>query len=214
MDKVDDESVEAEFVEEQKRIFMKMKNFGEVVQVAIVVGFFVLYALGGYQLITDDKYTGKDIAIGVVIFPYPAWVGAKEVYAYASRPSVNQQSIQSAPAPTSSNDKSTSADKGRLWNEAMDTLQEVIDLGQQAPSSQSQADGMETKLRAALGAARAFVNATKLDQDMEVVAFRELYLIGLEGMLEGLMTKDSALFKQGSHKVNVFLEKLKSRATK
>ena len=42
---------------------------------------FALYIFGMYSIITDDhRYTTKDLVIGTVIFPYPWWVGGKEIY--------------------------------------------------------------------------------------------------------------------------------------
>ena len=46
---------------------------------------FALYIFGMYAIIADDhRYTTKDVVIGAVIFPYPLWVGGKEVYRLAS----------------------------------------------------------------------------------------------------------------------------------
>ncbi|MEQ1815247.1 MAG: hypothetical protein ABL861_02015 [Nitrosomonas sp.] len=46
---------------------------------------FSLYIFGMYSIIADDhRYTTKDVVIAAVIFPYPWWVGGKEIYRLAS----------------------------------------------------------------------------------------------------------------------------------
>ena len=47
-----------------------------------VLGLFImfLYAFGLYSIVVDDhRYTTKDVFIGTIFFPYPIWVGGKEV---------------------------------------------------------------------------------------------------------------------------------------
>jgi hypothetical protein len=42
---------------------------------------FLLYIFGMYKIVVDDhRYTTKDVAIGMFVFPYPWWVGGKEIY--------------------------------------------------------------------------------------------------------------------------------------
>lgn len=49
--------------------------------VVFTIGLVLLYIFGMYKIIADDhRYTTKDVAIGVIVFPYPWWVGGKEVY--------------------------------------------------------------------------------------------------------------------------------------
>jgi hypothetical protein len=46
---------------------------------------FILYGVGIYEIIVDDhRYTTKDVVIGAVFFPYPWYVGAKELYRFAT----------------------------------------------------------------------------------------------------------------------------------
>lgn len=53
---------------------------------------FALYAFGVYKIIADDhRYTTKDVVIGVVVFPYPWWVGAKELYRLATTSSEDRE---------------------------------------------------------------------------------------------------------------------------
>jgi hypothetical protein len=58
----------------------EMNNFFS----AVIVGFFgLLYFFGLYVIIVDDyRYTTKDVVIAAVVFPYPWWVGGKEVYRF------------------------------------------------------------------------------------------------------------------------------------
>ena len=45
----------------------------------------LLYIYGMYKIVVDDhRYTTKDVAIGMFIFPYPWWVGGKEFYRVAT----------------------------------------------------------------------------------------------------------------------------------
>lgn len=191
---------------------MKAEKFGGIFGASIVFAFFVLYAVGAYQIVTEDKYTGKDVAVALVIFPYPAWVGAKEVYFYANGPASGPSQTSVTQEPASRRDKlSTATHKGHLWDVSMDALQVVIDVGKRPPSSQAEADSMKEKLLAALEAAKAFSNETKFDYGMEVVAFRKHYLIGVQGMVDGLTAHDTAVFKQGASEVDAFLDLMQSR---
>lgn len=45
----------------------------------------ILYLFGMYKIASDDnRYTTKDVAIALFIFPYPWWVGGSELYKIAS----------------------------------------------------------------------------------------------------------------------------------
>ena len=58
---------------------------GSAVGVVLGAAFFLLYIFGMYKIVTDDhRYTTKDVAIGLIVFPYPWWVGGKEVYRVAT----------------------------------------------------------------------------------------------------------------------------------
>ncbi len=53
---------------------------------------FALYALGVYTIIADDhRYTTKDVALAIAFFPYPWWVGAKELYYLATTSSKDRE---------------------------------------------------------------------------------------------------------------------------
>ncbi|MBT3921977.1 MAG: hypothetical protein HOF21_05310 [Nitrospina sp.] len=42
-----------------------------------------LYPFGIYSIVVDDhRYTTKDVVIGMIVPPYPLWVGGKEVYRF------------------------------------------------------------------------------------------------------------------------------------
>lgn len=57
------------------------ENSGEIAGLVLSLALFLLYIFGMYTIITDDhRYTTKDVVIGAVAFPYPWWVGAKEIY--------------------------------------------------------------------------------------------------------------------------------------
>lgn len=58
----------------------------------IVAVLFALYAFGVYTIIADDhRYTTKDVALAIAFFPYPWWVGAKELYYLATTSSEDRQ---------------------------------------------------------------------------------------------------------------------------
>lgn len=55
------------------------------ITVAFGIALFLLYIFGMYKIVADDhRYTTKDVVIGLVAFPYPWWVGGKEVYRIAN----------------------------------------------------------------------------------------------------------------------------------
>lgn len=61
------------------------ETFSGVISSVIAIALFTLYIFGMYKIITDDhRYTTKDVVLGVVVFPYPWWVGGKEFYRIAS----------------------------------------------------------------------------------------------------------------------------------
>ncbi len=52
---------------------------------ALGIAVFLLYIFGMYTIVSDDhRYTTKDVVIGAIFFPYPWWVGGKEVYRIAT----------------------------------------------------------------------------------------------------------------------------------
>jgi hypothetical protein len=56
-------------------------------RIAIVLGIvlFPLFAFGEYTIVTDHfHYSGKDIAIGLVAWPYPMWVTGQQIYRLAT----------------------------------------------------------------------------------------------------------------------------------
>ena len=58
---------------------------GSAVTVVFGAALFLLYIFGMYKIVADDhRYTTKDVAIGLIVFPYPWWVGGKEVYRIAT----------------------------------------------------------------------------------------------------------------------------------
>lgn len=57
----------------------------------------LVYLFGFYKVIADSRYTAKDVALSVVIFPYPLWVGAKEIYWYLDAPSSSQVEVAKIP---------------------------------------------------------------------------------------------------------------------
>lgn len=61
------------------------------VTVVFGIALFLLYIFGMYKIVADDhRYTTKDVVIGLVVFPYPWWVGGKEVYRIATTSSENR----------------------------------------------------------------------------------------------------------------------------
>lgn len=60
-------------------------NLSEILGGMIALILFLLYFFGMYKIISDDhRYTTKDVVIGAVVFPYPWWVGSKELYRYVT----------------------------------------------------------------------------------------------------------------------------------
>ena len=58
---------------------------GDAVGVIFGIVLFVLYIFGMYKIVSDDhRYSTKDVVIGAVLFPYPWWVGGKELYRIAT----------------------------------------------------------------------------------------------------------------------------------
>lgn len=69
------------------------KIFAGPASVAWVGAVILLYLFGMYKIGTDDhRYTSKDVAIGLVLFPYPWWVGGQEVYRIATMSSEERNS--------------------------------------------------------------------------------------------------------------------------
>lgn len=65
--------------------------FSNAVTAVFGITLFLLYIFGMYKIVADDhRYTTKDVAIGLVVFPYPWWVGGKEVYRLATTSSANR----------------------------------------------------------------------------------------------------------------------------
>ena len=61
-------------------------------EVTLPVILISLYIFGMYFIIADDhRYTTKDVVIGAVFFPYPWWVGGKEVYRIATKSSEDRE---------------------------------------------------------------------------------------------------------------------------
>ena len=56
---------------------------GFMATIAVGPCLFLLYIFGMYEIIVDDhRYATKDVAIAVLVFPYPLWVGGKETYRF------------------------------------------------------------------------------------------------------------------------------------
>lgn len=54
-----------------------------------------LFIFGLYNIIRDDhRYTTKDVVIGLIIPPYPIWVGGKEAYRFLSSSSEDRETEQ------------------------------------------------------------------------------------------------------------------------
>ncbi len=57
-----------------------MKNkLGELIAFMIIAILTMMYVFGSYKIITDDEnYHTKDVIVGVVLPPYPIYIGIKE----------------------------------------------------------------------------------------------------------------------------------------
>lgn len=61
------------------------KFFAESFSAVWVGAALLLYVFGLYKIASDDnRYTTKDVAIALFVFPYPWWVGGSEIYKIAS----------------------------------------------------------------------------------------------------------------------------------
>lgn len=66
--------------------------FGSAVNILAGIAFFSIYILGMYKIVSDDhRYTSKDVIIGAIMFPYPIWIGGKEVYRTITTSSENRK---------------------------------------------------------------------------------------------------------------------------
>jgi hypothetical protein len=195
---------------------MNSDAIGKVITGIVGVVLFVLYAIGGYKVIADDRYTAKDVVLSLVIFPYPLWVGLKETYLAATSPSETKVPKRTAAVdavePASPNSAGATLQKKKeLWNLSVDACQEIINISKSKVRSQAEADERRVQVLVALKLAKEFVSATAGDRNLEVDAFRDHYAIGLQAMADGLAANDAEIFKKGAHEVNVFLEILQRR---